>query len=357
MKKILVSTFCVWNSYGSILQSLGLQKALCKLNVDAALIKNELPPKDYKTDTKDLPKPKNILKKILQFLTHKKNVKIYKKNCEFIKKNIKIEYFGNELEKNPDLAVADVFIAGSDQIWNPGWINPFFFLDFVKNKTKRISYAASMGTLEIPDNKQEEFLQLVKNFDSISVREKDMVYVISEYTDKNISVNIDPTFLLSAEEWREYQKEYPIKKPYILVFPLYWDVKLNKKLKELSKKTGLKVVAICMGLSKIFAHKKLYDVDPGEFLWLIDNAEYVVTSSFHGTAFSTIFNKQFAAVVNPNAPSRIGCLAEALNIPLVSIDNLCDNKFRIKYEDINQNILKERENSINYLTRELNVEK
>ncbi len=357
MKKILVSTFCVWNSYGSILQSLGLQKALCKLNFDAALIKNELPPKNYKTDTKDLPKPKNILKKILQFSTRQKNIKLYKKNRKFIGENIKIEYFGNELEKNPDLAVADVFIAGSDQIWNPGWINPLFFLDFVKDKTKRISYAASMGNLEIPQDKRDDFARLIKNFDAISIREKDMLDIISEYTDKDISVNIDPTFLLSAEEWREYEKEYPISEPYILVFPLYWDLKTNDKLKELSDQTGLKVVAICSGLNRVFAHKKIYDADAGEFLWLIDNAEYVVTSSFHGTAFSTIFNKQFSAVVNPNAPSRIVGLTEALDIPLVSIDKLHDNKYKIDYKNINQNIKNEKEKSIEYLLREITVEK
>lgn len=357
MRKVSVSTFCVWNSHGSILQSMGLQKMLCKLNFDATVIKNELPPKkDIKEELKKLPTKRNIFKDILKALIYRKVCKGFEKTWDFINENIKIEYLGDNVDKINDFGDTDVFIAGSDQIWNPGWLNPFFFLDFVKDKTKKISYAASMGTLEIPDNKQDEFSQLIKNFDSISVREEDMVDVISQYTDKSISVNIDPTFLLSAEEWREYEKEYPIKKPYILVFPLYWDVKLNKKLKELSKKTGVKVVAICMGISKVFAHKKLYDVDPREFLWLIDNAEYVVTSSFHGTAFSTIFNKQFSAVVNPNAPSRIGCLAKTLNIPLVSIENLCDVKHKIQYKDINKNILKEREKSINYLTRELNVE-
>ena len=355
MRNISVSTFCVWNSYGSILQSIGLQKTLCKMDLDAVVIKNEYPPKEkYRFDLKGANTLKLILKKAFEVFINKQICNRCLKTFAFIEKNIKLEYL---YDKNIDSFKTDLFIAGSDQIWNPKVCNPFFFLDFVKDNTKRISYAASMGISEIPEDKCTEFSRLVKNFDSISVREKDMVNVISEYTDKPISVNIDPTFLLSADEWRTYEKEYPIKKPYILVFPLYWDIKFNDQLKELSKKTGLRVVAVCMGLSKVFAHKKLYDVDPGEFLWLIDNAEYVVTSSFHGTAFSTIFNKQFSAVVNPSMPSRIVSLSETLNIPLVPINKLCENKYKINYDNINQNILDEKEKGVNYLIREINIEK
>ena len=131
---------------------------------------------------------------------------------------------------------------------------------------------------------------------------------------------------------------------------LYWDESCKEKIKSVKKKTGLMVCAIADGLSRVYADKVLYDVGVEEFLWLVDHAEYVITSSFHGTAFATIFNKKFSAIINPNAPSRIANLLQKLKLPLVDIENLpISSDFR--YEVTNQLIEKEKEKSIEYLKR------
>ncbi len=358
MKKTYTVTYCEWSSYGSILQSLALQKSLKKYGIENKIIKAEPKPLDrYKNERLTFSSPKEFIKKFLNLLILGKTAKRYKKCQNFINNNADIEYFGNydNLKNNPP--EADCFIAGSDQIWHPDHCNKTFFLDFAKNNTKKISYAASMGKTTVGEEKKDEFKRLINNFDTISVRESDNIDVIRQFTDKNVVSHIDPTFLLSKEEWEGYQKKYSIKKPYILVYAIYWNESLNLKLKSLSKKTGLPIIAICTSLNKVTANKKIYDADVSEFLWLINNAEYIITSSFHGVAFSTIFNKQFSAVINPRLPSRITCLMQNLEIPIISIENLCEKEYQINYDTVNLNILKEKEKSITYLLKELNIEK
>ena len=357
MKKTYTVTYCEWSSYGSVLQALALQKTLSKNNIQNKIIKAEAKPsKKYKPQKLSLSSPKQIIKSFFDLCLLRKNAKRYKKCQNFIDKTVDIEYFQNYENLSNNTPKANCFIAGSDQIWQPDYCNKTFFLDFVKDGTKKISYAASMGKTIISQEKQNEFKRLINNFDSISVREFDNVDTIKQFTEKNIACHIDPTFLLSKEEWEGYQKKYSIKKPYILVYALYWNKSLNLELKELAKKTGLPIVAVCSTLSKVAANKKIYDADVSEFLWLINNAHYVVTSSFHGVALSTIFNKQFAAVINPSLPSRITCLMENLGIPIIPISKLYEDDCKIDYDSINLNISKEKERSISYLLREINIE-
>ena len=358
MKKTYTVTYCEWSSYGSILQALGLQKTIKSLGVENYIIKAHAKPKEKFV----LPKAKirsvySLAKRTFDYLVFSKTAKRYRENLDFIDKEIDVCYFDSYEELKAEELDADVFVAGSDQIWHPDLCRPLFFLDFVKGKTKRISYAASMGKTLVNEEKVQTFKGLLQNIDSFSVREKDNADVILRYVNKDISVHIDPTFLLSAEQWRLYEKKYPIFEPYILVYAIYWDSKLNKKLKNLSKKTGYKVVSISSSLDKVFAHKKIYDVSVGEFLWLIDNAEYVVTSSFHGVAFSTILEKRFSAVVNEKLPSRISNLMELLDIPYVDIEKLDKDANLFDYQTIDKNISFEKERSIKYLTEEFEVEK
>lgn len=358
MKKTYTITYCEWESYGSMLQAVALQKTIKALGVENKILKDTVVPETkYVAPSLLSKKPKVILKNIYSLIKNKKIASKYKKTLEFMENNIEIQYKNGYDNIVQDPPCADVFIAGSDQIWHPDLCRPFFFLDFVKDGTRRISYAASMGKTRINENKKEELKKLLKNFDAISVREKDNADIVSEFVNKPINVNIDPTFLLPSNEWQKYEKPYPINGKYILVYAIYWDSAFNRKLKELSKKTGMKVISISASLNKVWANKKLFDVSVDEFLWLVHNAEYVVTSSFHGVAFSTIFNKQFSAVINPKLPSRIGALTDLLEIPIVPIEKLSDAEQIIDFENINNKIHIQKEESIKYLKEELFFEK
>ncbi len=345
-KKVRILTFCTWTSIGSILQSYALAKTLKNCGYESTVWLEERNSAAHKRKPRSL---KDYLRCIYRTLKSGKIKVSQKKRQDFISKNIDVEYFPHyeAFERRALENSDDIYLAGSDQIWNPDRCDPAFFLDFAKN-SKRISYAASMGKTQIRQDKEEQLGKMLRSFDRISVREKDCVSVLRKFTDQEISVHIDPTFLIDTKTWRGLEKERRVKQPYILLYMLYWNNACKSQIKALKKRTGLPVYAICSDVSRVYADKYLFDVGVDEFLWLVDNAEYVVTSSFHGVAFSILFRKKFAAVVNPMLPSRIENILNVLSVPLVSIDEL-DSTDSFEYDAVYETIQQERQRSIEYL--------
>ena len=355
MKKLLISTYCHWTSFGSMLQSLGLQKAIECIGAEARTITfatEEEVPAVKKVKIRLNAGTANFLYQVL----NKKRLELGKVRClRFMKQNICRISIPDKENLQQALPDADVYIAGSDQIWHPLMCRDDFFLSYAPEGKKRISYAASMGVLSVPEQNEKKFGQLLQNFDSFSVREAEMIPIIQKYTDKPVLQHIDPTFLVLADAWRQYEKAYDIQGPYILVYALYWDRALNKQLQELHRKTGCRIVSIQKSIRPIYANSVVLDAGPAEFLWLIDHAEAVVTSSFHGTAFSVIYNKRFYPAVNPNAPSRIDSLLKTLDVRTPSsLDKLMD--YSTNYRDVNARIEQEKARSIDYLRKEINGE-
>jgi len=346
-KKAFVSTFCEWNSFGSVLQAIGLRHALDTLGIESVVVK--VMPHVTVRKSKGF---KTSLKKAYAFVCRKTAMRAYEKCKAFIKRNVQVCAYRSQSELIAESPERGIYIAGSDQIWSAGKDRGDFFLCHAPQGSRRISYAASMVRGELPEEEREWLRENLGNFDCISVRERQMLPLIEELAGKSAQVHIDPTFLKSADEWRELQSEYKVKKPYILVYPLYWDRKFNTQLKELKRKTGLQIISVHAGLRNIYADYCIQDADPGEFLWLVDHAERVITSSFHGVAFSIIFNKKFSAIINPNAPARISNLLEVLGIEIPSVEN-CMSSFDVDYEIVNQRIREERARGMSYLRREL----
>lgn len=349
MKKVCVSTYCEWSSYGSVLQTIGLKRMLNKLNSQSFVVKDVPAPATTKIFCFSFSKNiKILLKNILNLRIKKKRELCYRNCVEFINKHVDVKYYNDfeTLKKQPPKA--DYYIAGSDQIWHPSLCKPIFFLDFLPETVKRYSYASSMGVTEVKKDKEEEFKNLIRKFDTFSVREDQMVEIIDKYVQAPITVHIDPTFLVSSKEWEEYEKTYNIKQPYILVYAIYWNKKLNKELKKLHKKSGIKVVAICTKSNSIWSNEKLYDVDCGNFLYLIHHAKAVISSSFHGVSLALNYNKKVAAVINPSAPSRLDNLLNVLKVENTSISDVMDFNDS-QYEQINLRIKQEKDKSINYL--------
>ena len=142
----------------------------------------------------------------------------------------------------------------------------------------------------------------------MSVREISAKNALSDLYGKNIAVNIDPTFLLLPEEWEKEERRYDklYNKKYILAYFIYRPKEMNKWLKELKKSTGLPIVVVDTNSYRNIYHDHIIlDAGPKEFLWLIHNAEMVITSSFHGTAFSIIYRKPFIVCNSNVAPTRI----------------------------------------------------
>lgn len=198
----------------------------------------------------------------------------------------------DELAQNPP--GADVYIAGSDQIWNTSYKNgkdPAFYLDFAEKGAKRFSYAASFSTKKIVPGYEDFVRAGLSKFDSITVREREGLEILRSLGLKGEQV-LDPVFLLSGELWDNFSGESHEEKGYIFVYDLAGNPLLPKFAKKLSQKTGKKILAVRDNNKVSYADVIVKDAGPCEFLAYLKNADYVVADSFHASAFALIFGKE-----------------------------------------------------------------
>lgn len=315
MKVGLITFHCALN-YGAVLQTTALYTMLERLNSDTELINFRFPPVCSivdQTRRRELKNIHNLLRFLVKGRTEKK-----KKTCfdTFLLKHI--SNISKECNTFQDLKLLydanpyEVCVCGSDQVWNPYIIHfeSAYFLRFADQRSKKISYAASIGQDTIGEDGIAFISNNITSIDTISVREDSAVEILRRAgVTSPIHVNLDPVFFLSKEQWHE--KSLPVKIPhgikkYIFVYRLTDNPVMDNVLQEITQKTGLKCVAITDRLGKIpFITKKYMSVGPGEFLFLLENAEYVVTDSFHGIAFSILFEKKLIAVSNLKRNTRI----------------------------------------------------
>lgn len=201
-------------------------------------------------------------------------------------------YVSNEdLKANPPLA--DVYFAGSDQIWNTLFNNGkdhAFYLDFAPKDSIKASYAASFATATVAEEYKPQIKKWLLNLDFISVREKTGVEIIENLGIKGATTVLDPVFLLEEEKWSPVCKKLDLKDEYILTYAFNGDENIKSFVFEKAKKEGLKIYSV---LDCDYADKCFYNEGPAAFLSLVKNAKFVVSNSFHATAFSLIFKKQF----------------------------------------------------------------
>lgn len=197
----------------------------------------------------------------------------------------------------------DLMIVGSDVVWaqNKGGINRIRFLNFkTQKKFKKISYAASFGRDYIPEENKKILKECLSEFDGISVREKSSIKLLQDIgIEKTIHV-CDPTLLLEKEEWKKIGKEVNVNNDkFIFVYLLGKNKEQREKIVELAKKEKLKIVTVPdadgneSDIDQWFGDYLINDCSPENWIWLINNAEFVITDSFHGAIFATIFHKKF----------------------------------------------------------------
>lgn len=205
--------------------------------------------------------------------------------------NLSRTYRGiDEFYANPPLY--DLYISGSDQVWNPSQpycMEPYFLTFVPKGKTK-ISYAASIGLLDLRENEKAKFKEWLSTYTAISVREKQAKTLLESFSWLKVEQTPDPTFLLDIEDWKKLT-EYPdINEPYILLFALSYSPKMLEYSKRLAQEAGKKLIVLGMlqPECKDGSYLPITDVGPQEFLGYMAKAEMVITDSFHGTVFSII---------------------------------------------------------------------
>ena len=194
----------------------------------------------------------------------------------------------------------DCLICGSDQIWNPNVARPGFFLKGVTG-TRKVSYAASIARDTLSEKESNAMIPLIEKFDYVSVREKTAKTILDGYFKgrKSIDEVLDPALMRTKEQWSKFAgvEKYETE-PYALMFFFSDSLNYRKQIEGYCQNHGLKLIGIPHAATyikndEVGDYEKAYDVGPMEFLKLFRDASYVFTDSFHGSAFSIIFQKQF----------------------------------------------------------------
>lgn len=300
MKKIGIITH-YYNSinYGGVLQAYALTKVLQELGYNAEQICYDASYRDNSYKRKIT--IKSIVKKTIYKCVDRKLKKRYLKFSQFRNEEIKHSnaiYNSNNIEESN--CNYEIFVTGSDQVWNLKWLHSAYFLDFVKNK-KKVSYAASLGKKDFSDDELDYYKKKLKGFAAISLREKEGLDYIQKIVKVPVVQTLDPTLLLPVNEWkrlaRQADRENNFEK-YLFCYFIGDDVKVRKLATKYAKSRNLKIVnlphAAGFNFSDVFfGNKKVYTAGPCEFIDLIKNAEVIMTDSFHCCVFANIFKKDF----------------------------------------------------------------
>ena len=322
--KVGILTFPNSRSYGAVLQMLALYQVCQKWGYETEIINYH-----------------NLWMKQQRhfvFQPGQKNAAVWakKKFNEAIHILMKLRFaeFERKMIKFPKNAISDAgllrelacnygaVICGSDQVWNPDITNYdlSYFLDFCGPKTARISYAPSFGVEKLPEEYGRKVNAELEKFQSISVREESGGRLVRELTGRDTTLVVDPTLLLDAQQWQPYEQAHPrATGDYILYYTIRSSQTLWKHCLELAKKTNMKILRL--GSNVISKHLKktdgveyICDVSPGQWLYLVHNARYVVTNSFHGTAFSVNYRKDFYVEFSSLTNTRLEHITNVLGL-------------------------------------------
>lgn len=249
-----------------------------------------------------------------------------------------ISYGYSDISKAND--IYDAFITGSDQVWHPNNFCPAYLLSFVKDGKKKISYAASIAKSDLTKKEIDCLVSSISSYTAVSVREDDSADLLRKYTTQEIECVVDPVFLLSPQQWEDVATPYSIDKPYILTYFLGDDKESRMLANQFAKDARLKLVSMPYLNGSYrkcdwnYGDEQLFNVGPDHFVYLIKNAAYVFTDSFHATAFSILFDTKF--FVFPRNCKR----PKDMSNRIVSLLNLCTcqelfcnsmNKMKVNY--------------------------
>ncbi len=294
--KVGIVTITEGENYGNRLQNYATQVTLEKLGCEVETVFNNY---GYKKSNFVKRKLKELFVLMCDIFHIKGNFKI--NNAKRIKRFSKFNdrlinmskfelgkgYAPKELKENYDF-----FITGSDQVWNPEFPSnsEVEFLTFAK-PGQRIAYSASFGISELPDSCKENYKKWINDMDYLSVREEAGAHIIKELTGRDAEVLVDPTLMLSKDEWlsiAQKPKCYKGKKYILTYFLGKMSEEVNIRLNKLARENNYEIINLLDNMDR-----EVYSVDPREFIWLINNAQLMCTDSFHGVVFSLIMKTPF----------------------------------------------------------------
>ena len=363
MKKIAFITIHVGSNFGSVLQTIATSETLKRLGYEPLCVNYNPPRVTYKRfwslgNVNILKKSLRLFWKLYALPERLLNRRAYQGYLgKYVKLSSPIYAEDNFAEKCPK---ADVYMTGSDQVWNMKHnegLDTHYFFDGVKGK--KISFASSVGYTDLINGGKDALKKYLADYSSLSVREDSAVELLASLGLRAEQL-LDPVFMLNETEWKDYTKpERIVKEPYLLVYAPYNTVDkglIFRHARRIADKEGLKVVTF----SWMYFRDKDADISmrfagPGDFLNLMMNAEYVITNSFHGTAFSINLKKCFWVFLPSGFTTRITSVLTrfGLNDRLIEGEAPVgwDYKQPVDAVHVDEVLSEERARSVDYLKR------
>lgn len=322
-KKIGIITFHYAYNYGSVLQAFAMQTYLLEKGYEAKII-DYIMKHDYEQYkifrwNTYLQRPQSLIADI--FLIHK-NLKRMRSFKNFVSNYLSLTniqcYNCLDLENlNDDF---EVFICGSDQIWNfdcTKGVDAAYFLDFAAKDKLKIAYAPSVAQLSFDYDIANELKKYLSGFNAISVREKSTAKLIEDIIRKKIDVVVDPTLLLKKNDYLLLAAEIK-NNSFLFVYELEENTNILRYARKIAKEKKLQIIYLS-NISKknqFMLHNVInaYGCSPNDFLGYIKNAEYIITNSFHATIFSIVFEKKFCTFRTKKNFPRIQDLLQEVDL-------------------------------------------
>ena len=361
--KIRMITFHTPINYGAVLQAYALQTYLKTQCEDVKII-------NYKTDTliqkykyfKKNNTPRNIIGNIVKLKDYSKYKTRKRKFEEFSNTFYDLTERVTDREGcSKEARNADFVFTGSDQVFNPTRKYQeeisTFYLDFDVGKAKRVAYAPSFGVGSIPIGKRDMVKNYLEKFDYLSVRELNGKDIVKSLIGKDPLCVVDPVLLLQEKQWESIEKKVEVPENYLLCYHLYNSTLEKEVVEKVAQKLGLKIVCITPSIfSPIKSDICFKDVGPEEFVYLLRHASFVVTDSFHGVIFSTLFKKQFyLTVASESTKSRMVSFLNRMGMEKrICIDSDDIDEEPIDYSIVTPLLNREIELSKQYITDCLN---
>lgn len=295
-------------NYGGLLQAYALQRAISQMGYDSEVISYCQSRRMYMVNRlrnlgvkRAIEYVCNQIITIIACFNKKRKAGIQVRNRRFREFEQSIPHSAAVSDNSIHEVVSDydILVCGSDQIWNPGLWSPVMFLDIPQCTQKRFSYAASIGRSQLTDSEKKYLLDHIGTLQSISVRENKAKEIIASLVEKPITTVLDPTFLLSKEDWQTFAvKPKNCPEEYVFSFFLGRNKQFQKAIKQFfdGKLPIVTIPHLQSGYKREneqYSDIQLYDIGPREWVWLVLNAKCIFTDSFHGTAFSINLQKEF----------------------------------------------------------------
>lgn len=350
MKTGIVSHYYNSKNYGGNLQAYALCRVIRKAGYEAEQIPYKRG-KDKCNETTSKIRISRIVNRIKIKVT---SVLYRKKGKDLLKKrDAAVSVFNQNMIPHADsvytvdtigqtVSQYDALIVGSDQVWHPSAVCGPYLLDFADGeKIPKFSYAASLSVNAISEPYAERLKKSLKDYQAVSVREEKAVELLRDISEQKIEQVLDPTLLLDAEDWDEVAQEYPIDGDYIFCYFLGGRPGIREIVQKFAKKHGLKIVTFPYLQGRYrkcddrFGDVKIFDADPAQFIGLIKGASYIFTDSYHATAFSLLYQKEFFSFERTSGKASMGSRLHTLTETFGVKERFCDTaeKETLEYID------------------------